>query len=57
MLVSGYWIFEDKYPYFIQHQASGIQYLDHKGTIVLFKMPYVAISGGLMSNLIPDCPD
>ncbi len=34
MLVSGYWIFKGKYPYFIQHQASSIQYLGHSGIYV-----------------------
>jgi hypothetical protein len=32
----GYWIFKDNYPYFIQHQASSIQYLAHSGINVRF---------------------
>jgi hypothetical protein len=37
MLVSGYWIFKGNYPYFIQHQASSVQYLAQHGVIVRFQ--------------------
>ncbi len=37
MLASGYGILKDNYPYFLQHQASSIQYLAHSDKNVLFQ--------------------
>jgi hypothetical protein len=33
----GYWVFKGNYPYFVQHQASSIQYLVHFGINVSFQ--------------------
>ncbi len=46
MLVSGYWFFKGYYPYFIQHQASSIQYLARSGINVCFH-DFVNFGSGL----------
>ena len=57
MLDAGFRILDLKgiYPYFIQHQVSSI--LPTMAQTFVSKIPYGAVRGGLISNLVPECPD
>jgi hypothetical protein len=47
MLISGYWILNDSYPYFIRHPVSSIQYLVAYGANVNFIEFFIFGSGSV----------